>query len=124
MAGHSRSATQVSGRDRMTLAVGSGTDAVVDRVREAASAKRKLRIRGAGTWLNAGRPVHSDDTLSVSDDRGIVEYVPGDLTLTARAGTTLAEILQATKEHAQWLPLDPWGGDSGTLGATVSTASA
>jgi glycolate oxidase FAD binding subunit len=108
----------------MTLAVSSGTAAVVDRVREAAAAKRKLRIRGAGTWLNAGRPVHSDDTLSVSDDRGIVEYVPGDLTLTARAGTTLAEILAATKEHAQWLPLDPWGGDSGTLGATVSTASA
>jgi glycolate oxidase FAD binding subunit len=52
-----------------------------------------------------------------------VEYVPGDLTLTARAGTTLAEIRDVTASHNQWLALDPHGSDEGTLGATVSTAS-
>lgn len=83
-----------------------------------------MRISGAGTWLGAGRPVRSESTLSLAEDRGIVEYVPGDLTLTARAGTPLADILAATVAHGQWLPLDPWGGDSGTLGATISTATA
>ena len=67
--------------------------------------------------------MRADATLSLSDDRGIVEYVPGDLTLTARAGTRLSEISAATAAHGQWLPLDPWGGDNGTIGATVSTAS-
>jgi glycolate oxidase FAD binding subunit len=97
---------------------------VREAVREAYVSRRRLRISGAGTWLDAGRPVHADQTLSVADDRGIVEYVPGDLTLTARAGTRLSEIAQATREHGQWLPLDPWGGDEGTIGAVVSTATA
>ena len=101
-----------------------GTAAVVDRVRDAFAARRPLRIAGAGTWLVAGRPVQADDTLSVADDRGIVEYVPGDLTLTARAGTRLSEIVAATRAHGQWLPLDPWGDDDGTIGATLSTATA
>lgn len=98
--------------------------AISERVREAHAAGRRLRIQGAGTWLGAGRPVSADATLSLADDRGIVEYVPGDLTLTARAGTRLSEIHSATLAEGQWLPLDPWGGDEGTLGATVSTATA
>src|SRR5206468_6797235 len=49
---------------------------------------------------------------------------PGDLTLTARAGTTLAEIRSATAEHNQWLALDPSGRDESTLGAIAATASA
>jgi glycolate oxidase FAD binding subunit len=98
--------------------------AVAERVREAFEAGRTVRIRGAGTWVNAGRPARSDHTVSLADDRGIVEYVPGDLTLTARAGTPLSDIVAATAAHGQWLPLDPWGGDAGTLGATVSTATA
>ena len=55
---------------------------------------------------------------------GITEYVPGDLTLTARAGTTLGEIRDATAAHGQWLALDPYGADEGTIGATIATASA
>jgi glycolate oxidase FAD binding subunit len=49
--------------------------------------------------------------------------VPGDLTLTARGGTTLNEIAEATAAHGQWLPLDPFGDPRGTLGATLATAS-
>jgi glycolate dehydrogenase FAD-binding subunit len=97
--------------------------AIAEQLRSASGMGRRLRIRGAGTWLTAGRPVESDDTVSVADDRGIVEYVPGDLTLTARAGTRMSEIAAATAAHGQWLPLDPWGGDDGTIGATVSTAT-
>jgi glycolate oxidase FAD binding subunit len=58
------------------------------------------------------------------DDTGVVSYVPGDLTLTVRAGTTLAEIERVTLEHDQWLPLDPYGSSDGTIGATIATASA
>jgi glycolate oxidase FAD binding subunit len=58
------------------------------------------------------------------DLTGIVEYEPGDLTLTARTGTTLAEIARATAEHGQWFALDPVGDPSrATLGATIATGS-
>ena len=100
------------------------TATVADRIRAARAARTPVRIRGAGTWLDAGRPVAARETLSLADDRGIVEYVPGDLTLTARAGTTLAELEHATRQHGQWLPLAPWGSAASTLGATLSTATA
>jgi FAD/FMN-containing dehydrogenase len=97
---------------------------VVERVKDAHASGSPLRIRGAGTWLDAGQPTRTGATLSLADDRGITEYVPGDLTLTARAGTPLTEIVTATAAHGQWLPLDPWGGDAGTIGATISTGTA
>lgn len=100
------------------------TARVVDQVRAARDARRPIRILGAGTWLDAGAPVNADETLSLAGDQGIVEYVPGDLTLTARAGTTLAQLEQATGANAQWLPLAPWGSPDATIGATMSTATA
>ena len=101
-----------------------GTDAVVSAVRDSAAAKVPLRISGRGTWLDAGRPVRAGKTLSLRDDTGVVSYVPGDLTLTVRAGTTLSVIERITREHDQWLPLDPYGSPDGTIGATLATASA
>jgi len=97
---------------------------IAERVRDAYASGRPLRVKGAGTWLGAGRPTRADTTLSLADHHGIVEYVPGDLTLTAKAGTPISEIVAATKANGQWLPLDPFGGDGGSLGATISTASA
>jgi glycolate oxidase FAD binding subunit len=82
-----------------------------------------LRIAGAGSWLDANRPVRAATVLSTSALAGVVEYVPGDLTLTARAGTSLADIERVTAVHGQWLTLDPFGSESATLGATVATAS-
>lgn len=93
-------------------------------VRDAAALGIPLRIRGAGHWLDAGRPVMSAACiLDVSALRGIVEYHPGDLTLTARAGTSLAEIDAAARANGQWLPLDPVGAAAGSLGAALATAS-
>ena len=96
---------------------------VRDAVRDAAAARAPLRIAGSGTWLDAGRPVHASRTLSLSHLTGIVNYEPGDFTLTARAGTTLAELANATLPHRQFLSLDPFGDSNGTLGATVATGA-
>jgi len=95
-----------------------------DAIREAIARQRTLRVVGGGTWLDANRPVRAETTLPVGTHAGIVEYEPGDLTLTARAGTTLAEIARATSANGQWLALDPLGDPSrATLGATIATAS-
>ena len=83
-----------------------------------------MRIVGAGTWLDAGRPVQAERVVELGTLSGLVEYTAGDLTLTARAGTTLTDIAQATAAERQWLALDPYGTDGGTIGATIATASA
>ena len=100
------------------------TATLADAIRESGITRTPFRISGRSNWLDAGRPVHGGKDLSLRDDTGVVSYVPGDLTLTVRAGTTLGEIERATLEHDQWLPLDPYGASEGTIGATIATASA
>ena len=97
--------------------------AVRARVADASSRGTSLRIVGRGAWLDAGRPVRATETVSTAGLVGITEYVPGDLVLTARAGTTLGDIRAATAEHGQWLALDAYGGDDSSIGAVVSTGS-
>ena len=95
-----------------------------DSLRDAIGRRRALRVVGGGTWLDANRPVRADTTIEVGAHAGIVEYEPGDLTLTARAGTTLDEIARATSANGQWLTLDPLGDPArATLGATIATGS-
>ncbi|HWE42720.1 MAG TPA: FAD-binding oxidoreductase, partial [Gemmatimonadaceae bacterium] len=97
------------------------------RIRDEISAARDagipLRITGAGSWLDAGRPVAAARTIAVRDD-AIVEYNPGDLTMTARAGASLAALDEAARANGQCIALDPFGSVRGTLGATLATAAA
>jgi glycolate oxidase FAD binding subunit len=97
--------------------------AVEDAVRRAVERRAPLRIHGAGNWLDAGWPVANATPLSLASESGITEYNPGDLTLTARAGTSLDEIERVTAAERQWLALDPFGPSTSTLGATIATAS-
>ena len=96
---------------------------IVDAVRSTRANKGVIRIIGAGTWMDAGKPVTSNATLDTRALQGIVAYEPGDLTITVGAGTSLSEIAAATAEHGQWLPLDPYGDPGGTVGSTIATAS-
>ncbi|MBA3645179.1 MAG: FAD-binding protein [Gemmatimonadaceae bacterium] len=102
---------------------GVSTETVVASVRDAAGANERLRISGAGGWMTAGRPVQALRAVSLAPDKGIVDYVPDDLTITVRAGTSLADIFAATRVNNQWLPLDPPGASMSTIGATIATAS-
>src|SRR5438445_13225741 len=93
------------------------TERLAAAIRDSVAASRSLRISGRGMWLDAGRPVRADATLSLKDDSGVVSYVPGDLTLTVRAGTPLAEIADATRDRDQRLPLAPYGSTHGRIAA-------
>lgn len=77
---------------------------------------------GGGSWLDGGG-APSDVRLVVStrEMKRVVEYEPGDLTLTAEAGLPLSRLQQVAGESGQWLPQDPPGWRRATLGALVST---
>ena len=83
-----------------------------------------LRIVAQGTWLSAGGQVlPTAARLELGALTGITSYVPGDLTLTARAATTLEELNTAAAENGQWCPLLPWGDDSASVGAVFATGT-
>src|SRR6185436_1866525 len=53
--------------------------------------------------------------------RGIVDYEPTELVLTARAGTPLAEVESVLREKGQMLAFEPpHFGDAATLGGCVA----
>lgn len=101
----------------------TSTTDIVDLIRDAGASRTPLRISGRSHWMDAGRPVDATRIASLAPHRGIVDYVPGDLTITVRAGTTLDEIERVTGAEGQWLPLDPFGSTGGTIGATIGTGS-
>lgn len=100
-----------------------GTDSIRDLVEDAVKSSTPLRIAGRSHWIDAGRPVEATRVASLAAHGGVVDYVPGDLTITVRSGTTLREIDEITRAEGQWLPLDPSGSRDGTIGATIATGS-
>lgn len=79
---------------------------LAEKVRAAAAGKTPLAVRGAGTRHFLGRPVRGE-ALSVSDHRGIVQYEPRELVITARAGTPLAELEAVLDAEGQMLAFEP-----------------
>ncbi len=106
----------------MTSAV-AGTQTALDAINDAYEAGTPLRISGRATWMDAGRPSSAVRMLPLAAHSGVVDYVPGDLTITVRSGTPLSEIDRITGAEGQWLPLDPFGITDGTIGATIATGS-
>lgn len=96
---------------------------IQETVRDAATAHTPLNIKGRGTWTSAYRHASASRELSLWNYAGVQEYVPGNLTMTVRAGTTLREISEIAGAENQWLPLDPFGKAEGTIGATIASCS-
>jgi glycolate oxidase FAD binding subunit len=101
---------------------------VVEAVLAARLSGTKLDIAGAGAMAGLGRPCEGKRRLSTGAMSGVVFYAPAEMTLCARAGTSLAAIEAAIAEHGQILPFEPmrpralWGeGVEPTLGGMVAT---
>ncbi len=91
-----------------------------ERIRAAGAAGTPLRIRGGGTKDFYGEPPVGE-LLDTRDYAGIVDYEPTELVITARAGTSLAEIERAMAGRGQMLAFEPphYGADA-TLGGAVA----
>ena len=97
---------------------------IIDRlsrtIKDAAAQKRPLCIRGGGSKDFYGGTLRGDQ-LSTAGYRGIVEYEPTELVITARAGTRLVEIEAALREKGQMLAFEPpHFGPAATLGGCIA----
>jgi len=52
--------------------------------------------------------------------REVLEYTPEDMTVSVEAGVTLTQLQARLAEHNQWLPIDPPGANTLTIGALVA----
>jgi glycolate oxidase FAD binding subunit len=80
---------------------------------------KKLRIVGGNTKSWYGDNSVGEE-LNTRDYRGIVDYQPSELVLTAKAGTPMQEIEQALISASQWFPFEPpTFGTHSTIGGVV-----
>jgi len=84
----------------------------------AAATKTPLEVTGAGTRRGLGRPLDTDHQLDLSGLTGVTLYEPGELVMSALAGTPVAEIERQLLENGQRLAFEP--GDYGPLFGAAS----
>lgn len=90
-------------------------------VAEATASQQPLYISAGGTKRQLlGRRCDAQ-VLDISRHRGIVDYQPSELVITARAGTPLLSIVDTLEQQGQALPFEPplFDGQA-TLGGTLA----
>ncbi|HQS57482.1 MAG TPA: glycolate oxidase subunit GlcE [Gallionellaceae bacterium] len=94
--------------------------ALQQKVQDAITQNTPLNICGSGSKHFLGRSTQGE-CLSLVEHRGIIEYDPRELVLTARAGTPLAGIEAELANAGQMLTFEPpHFGAAATLGGTIA----
>lgn len=78
-----------------------------DLVRDAATADRHLSIAGGETRAGFAAGRQADAVLRATGLSGIVTYDPAEMVMTARAGTSVAEVEAALSKNNQMLAFEP-----------------
>jgi glycolate oxidase FAD binding subunit len=117
----SRSADDGIACDPIPLARPSSESEIAALMRFASRTSRTCLPIGCGSKLGwSGVPEHVDFALSTRELAGIVAYEPADGTLTARAGTTIDELAQATRRGGNHFTPDVARPGAATLGGTLA----
>ncbi len=96
-------------------------DRLAQELRDASSRRQSVYVRGSGSKAFYGVPCAGIE-LDTTGYRGVIQYEPTELVITARAGTTLAEVEATLGECGQMLAFEPprFATDA-TLGGCVAT---
>src|SRR5258707_10456618 len=111
-----------AGTDQVPRVAPGSPDAVALLLGTAHQEGWRVRIEGAGTWLQSDAP--ADLALTTRRLDRIPAIEPSDLTATAEAGIGLDQLRQQLADRGAWLAIDPPGLAGRTLGSVVSTATA
>jgi glycolate oxidase FAD binding subunit len=80
---------------------------------------------GAGAHRHIGNlPPEGALALHTGALNRVLDYIPADLTITIEAGATLAQVQALLAPHRQWLPWDPPGGATATIGGLLAAGVA
>ncbi|MFG1397855.1 glycolate oxidase subunit GlcE [Roseixanthobacter pseudopolyaromaticivorans] len=80
---------------------------IAEAVVAALGENKTLEVVGHGSKRGLGRASQTDRTLDVSEVRGVTLYEPGELVLSARAGTPVAQIEAMLSENGQMMAFEP-----------------
>ena len=94
---------------------------VLEAVSWAVAEEKSLGVAGSGSKAALGRPTETDNRLDMAAIAGIVLYEPEELVLTARAGTSMAEIEATLAGKNQQLAFEP--GDLSPLLGMIGCSS-
>lgn len=109
------------GRAPEAVAHPESADEIAVTMRWAAAQGVGVAPMSSGDRFVGRTPDHPFVVISTDRLRGIDIYEPADLTLTAKAGTPLADLDGELRTHRQWLPFDPPRADERSLGGLVAT---
>lgn len=99
-------------------------ESMAERVRDAAESRKALQLRGGGTKDFYGNTPRGE-IFDLRAFAGIVAYDPGELVVTARAGTRLADLETELAAHGQMLAFEPpHFGEGATIGGCVAAGLA
>jgi len=102
-------------------ALDGATSQLRDAIAASAASGDRCLPRGGGTKDALSSPAAGVATLDLSALTGVVEYTPSEFTVTALAGTRIAELIATLGERGQYLPFDPILTEAGaTLGGTIA----
>lgn len=105
---------------KVTVFPGSEEE-IASLLKYANEANIKVNIVGGGTKRGYGGTAEDADLLiSLSQYKGIVEHVPGDMTLTVKPGTTFSEIQEYLLKFNQKIALDPFLPAHSTIGGIIA----
>jgi glycolate oxidase FAD binding subunit len=93
---------------------------IQEQVQAAANSHTPIAIQGGNSKAFYGRTT-AGTRLSIKDHRGIIDYTPSELVVSARAGTPLTELESVLAQEGQMLPFEPPRfGETATLGGSVA----
>ena len=95
-------------------------ESLQERIRQAASRRTALRLRGGGSKDFYGNALRGE-VLDTRGYAGIVDYEPTELVVTVKCGTPLRELETALAANNQVLPFEPpHFGAGATIGGCVA----
>lgn len=74
---------------------------------EATATTTPITLIGGGSKSNIGRPMNTEAQVSTKGLRGVTLYEPTEMVMSARAGTSLAQIEDALAARRQMLAFEP-----------------
>ena len=109
-------------RERRRLVIaGGGTKSFYGRPMPGPAGIAASPVAGGGAPAPAGEEAKPLDVIDCRANRGVISYEPTELVVTARCGTSLAELEATLAKHRQYLPFEPpHFGAGATLGGVVA----